>query len=210
MRNRTLIHAANRLQRGTIVGVFAAHLLVPAMASAEHRLIDTEHSTITVHVFKSGLFRAFADNHLIQAPLRDGFLDDGVSPHVQIFVEAQRLRVLDPGLSPQDREQVQGRMLGPEVLDANRFPEIRFQSATVQHVEPDGWLVRGELTLHGQTHVVTLKVLVDQGRYRGSASLKQTDFGMSPISVAGGAVKVRDEVKIDFDIAAGSRTTVIR
>jgi polyisoprenoid-binding protein YceI len=80
---------------------------------------------------------------------------------------------------------------------------------TVQHVEPDGWLVRGELTLHGQTHVVTLNVAVDQGRYRGSASLKQTDFGMSPISVAGGAVKVKDEVKIDFDIAAGSRPTVI-
>jgi hypothetical protein len=208
MRNRTLIHAANRLQRGTIVGVFAAYLLVPAMASAEHRLIDTEHSTITVHVFKSGLFRAFADNHVIQAPLRDGFLDDGASPHVQIFVEAQRLRVLDPGLSPQDREQVQGRMLGPEVLDANHFPEIRFQSVTVQHVEPDGWLVRGELTLHGQTHVVTLKVAADQGRYRGSASLKQTDFGLSPISIAGGVVKVKDEVKIDFDIAAGSRPTV--
>ena len=39
-----------------------------------------------------------------------------------------------------------------------------------------------------------------QHRYRGSATLKQTDFGMKPIRIAGGAIKVKDEVKIDFDI----------
>src|SRR5450631_3035780 len=36
--------------------------------------------------------------------------------------------------------------------------------------------------------------------YRCSASFKQSNFGISPISIAGGAVKVKDEVKIEFDI----------
>ena len=38
------------------------------------------------------------------------------------------------------------------------------------------------------------------GRYVGSATLKQRDFGMTPVSVAGGTVKVKDEVKIEFEI----------
>jgi hypothetical protein len=204
MRNTTVVLRRNLLARRWIAGVLTASLLVPATALAERRVIDTDRSTIVVHVFKSGLFRAFADNHVIQAPLKEGFLDDGAGPHVQVHVDAQRLRVVDSGLSPHDREEVQARMLGPEVLDATRFPEIRFESVAIQRVEPDGWLVRGELTLHGQTHVVVVTVVAQQGRYRGSASLKQTDFGMSPISVAGGAVRVKDEVKIDLDIATGS------
>ena len=34
----------------------------------------------------------------------------------------------------------------------------------------------------------------------GSTSLKQTDFGITPISIAGGTVKVKDEVRIEFDV----------
>ena len=204
MRNDTALDATTHLRRWLIIGL-AARLLVPAPAHAEQRVLDPEHSTITVRVFKSGLLRAFADDHVIQAPLEDGFLDDAGSPGVQILVEAQQMRVLDPGLSPQDRGQVQARMLGPEVLDANRFPQIRFQSVTVQRLQPDGWLVRGRLTLHGQTHVITVKVSAEQGRYTGTATVRQTDFGMSPISVAGGTVRVKDEVKIDFDIVAAPK-----
>jgi hypothetical protein len=37
--------------------------------------------------------------------------------------------------------------------------------------------------------------------YRGSATLRQTDFGIKPLTVAGGTVKVKDEVKIEFEIA---------
>jgi len=40
------------------------------------------------------------------------------------------------------------------------------------------------------------------GRYRGTAALKQRDFGIDPITIAGGTVKVKDEVKVEFDIVA--------
>jgi hypothetical protein len=196
MRNRMRYHGGHGRQVWLIIGL-GVRLLVPTAASAEHRALDTRQSTITVRVFKSGFFRAFADNHM------EGFLDDGASPKVEILVDAPRMHVLDPGLSPQDREQVQTRMLGPEVLDVTRFPQIRFRSTTVQRVEPDGWLIHGELTLHGRTHVVAVKVAVEGDRYKGSASVKQTDFGISPISIAGGTVRVKDDVTIDFDMAAG-------
>jgi hypothetical protein len=34
--------------------------------------------------------------------------------------------------------------------------------------------------------------------------LKQSDFGIAPIKVAGGAVKVKDQLTIDFDIVTQS------
>jgi hypothetical protein len=205
MRHIPLFHNRPRFGRSFLVGAVAAGLIGPSSASAQHRVIDIGRSTITVHVFKSGLFRAFADNHVIQAPLAEGSLDEGTSSRVQLTVDAARMRVLDPGLSPSDREQVRTRMLGPEVLDATRFPQIRFQSMSVERGESDGWLVRGELTLHGHTRIVTLKVAPEQGRYKGSTSLKQTDFAMTPISIAGGTVKVKDDVRIDFDIAVAPK-----
>ena len=122
--------------------VFAFTLPLNVPAWAEQRALDTQRSTITVHVFKSGLFRALADDHLIKAALVDGSLDDSATPRVELVVAANQMRVLDPGLSPKDRSDVQARMLGPEVLDATRFAHIRFRSTAVELVESDHWLVR--------------------------------------------------------------------
>ena len=173
-------------------------------AAAGRQEVDTDRSTITVRVSKAGLFRAFADNHEIQAPIKSGFVEDAVNGRVQVMVDSQRMRVLDPGLSPHDRAEVQARMLGPDVLDATHFVEIRFESTAVEQAAAGGRTVHGALTLHGHTRPVTVKVVRDQDHYRGSASLKQTAFGITPITVAGGAVKVKDEVSIEFDIVTRS------
>jgi len=176
-----------------------------ARVSAEDRVIDTQRSTVTVRVFKSGLLRAFADDHVIQAPLMEGSLDDSAKPHVQIVIDARRLHVLDPGLSAKDRQEVQARMLGPEVLDVNRFQWISFHSVAIERRDAGGWLVRGELDLHGQIHPVLVNVSPEKSRYKGSVALRQSDFGIVPISIAGGAVKVKDEIEIVFDIAITGR-----
>jgi polyisoprenoid-binding protein YceI len=92
-------------------------------------------------------------------------------------------------------------MLGAQVLDANRFPEIRFQSTGVEPKGPEHWIVHGNLALHGADRPVAVEIALKDARYRGSTTLKQTDFGITPVTVAGGTVKVKDEVKIDFEIA---------
>ena len=173
-------------------------------AGATQRSIDTQQSTITVRVFKTGLFRGLADNHEIRGTIRNGSIDETDPAEVHIAVDAQRLRVVDPDASAHDRAQVQMRMLGPEVLDADRFPEIRFDSETADRAAPGKWLVHGRLTLHGQSRPLAVSVIRAQGHYKGSVTLKQTDFGITPISVAGGVVKVKDELTIEFDIVAQS------
>jgi hypothetical protein len=162
--------------------------------------IDVEHSVITVHVFKSGLFSAFADNHEIRAPIFSGFLDE-TGRRVELVIDSRKLVVLDPGLAPEKRHEVQQRMLGPEILDSDRFREIRFEESKVEQTSQDHFLVSGSLSLHGRTRPISLHILRSNGRYHGDTVLKQRDFGITPVSVAGGTVKVKDELKIEFDIA---------
>jgi polyisoprenoid-binding protein YceI len=154
---------------------------------------------VTVHVFKSGVFRAFADDHVIDAPLAEGSLDASMLA-VHIAIDVRGMRVLDPSLSSKDRLEVQTRMLGPDVLDGDRFPHIRFRSTAIEPGAASRWSVRGEVELHGQTRPVTINVVREQGHYKGSTTLKQSDFGIRPISIAGGTVKVKDDITIDFDI----------
>ena len=111
------------------------------------------------------------------------------------------MRVLDPEESEDKRAQIQKTMQGPQVLDSDRFPEIRFQSTTVEPKEASRWIVHGNLDLHGQTHPVIVDVTLKDGFYRGSTTLKQTRFGITPVSIAGGTVKVKDEIKVEFEIA---------
>jgi len=58
--------------------------------------------------------------------------------------------------------------------------------------------------MHDKEQPVAVEVSLQDGHYRGSASLKQTAFGITPVSIAGGTVKVKDEVKIEFDIVAAN------
>ncbi len=95
-------------------------------------------------------------------------------------------------------------MLGPKVLDSAQFREIRFHSTEVRRSSEGKWTVQGDLTLHGQTHPVNVDVERQDGRYRGSARLRQSEFGITPVTVAGGTIKVKDEVRVEFEIVGGS------
>jgi polyisoprenoid-binding protein YceI len=194
-----------RVTRLILLAATVAFVVAPRPCDAQPRAIDSKRSTLTVRVFKSGLFRAFADDHVIEASLADGSLDDSATPSVRVVIDVHAMKVLDPGLSPKDRQDVQTRMMGPEVLDADRFQHIRFRSVAIEKADGGRWSVRGELEMHGQTQPVSLTVVREQGRYKGSTSLKQSDFGITPISIAGGTVKVKDEIKIDFDIATAAQ-----
>lgn len=181
-----------------------AAMLIAVTAAAQQgansgRPIDQQKSAITLRVYKTGLLSAFAHNHEIRAPIQQGTFDDQKRT-VELTVEAKELRVLDPDASASDRIQVQANMVGPKVLDVEKYPEIKFHSTTVSPAENGKWIVHGDLTLHGQTHPVTVDVQGDKGHYTGSATLKQTDFGITPITIAGGAVKVKDEVRVEFEI----------
>ena len=112
------------------------------------------------------------------------------------------MRVMDKGISEKDRAEIQQTMLGPKVLDSEKFPTIRFRSTRVELLGEGKWSLLGDLTIHGETRPVKVRVEGENGHYRGTAELKQKDFGITPVTVGGGAVKVKNELRIEFDIVS--------
>jgi polyisoprenoid-binding protein YceI len=172
-----------------------------AQAAKPARAIDTEHSTLTVRVYRAGLFGSFGHDHEIQAPIAEGTVETGDKPSVTVRVITREMTVLDPELEPKKRSEIEETMQGDQVLDVSNNPEIRFTSTTVTPIGQDRWLVNGALSLHGQTHGVMVRVRLENGRYLGETTIRQTDYGITPISVARGTVSVKNEVKIEFNIA---------
>jgi polyisoprenoid-binding protein YceI len=166
---------------------------------AQAKQIDTENSKITIHAYKTGLFSFAAHDHVIEAPIVAGQVDES-EKLVTIEIETKSLRVLDPGESEKNRAEIQQTMLSDKLLDATKYPTISFRSNSYRQGGDDSAQVLGKLSLHGAVRLVTLAVKKEGGRWTGSTRLKQTDFGMQPVSVAGGTVKVKDEVKIEFSV----------
>jgi polyisoprenoid-binding protein YceI len=185
-----------------ILFVAAASLMCLLGASAQQHAIDTQKSTLTIHVGKTGLFSSFGHEHEVSASIHSGTADIGPHPAVEIHVNAAELRVIDKGESDKDRAEVQATMLGPDVLDSEHDREIVFKSTGADAAGQAHWTLRGNLMLHGQTRPVTVRVTLKDGHYTGEATMKLTDFGIQPPGVAG--VRAKDEIRIEFDVLLAS------
>jgi polyisoprenoid-binding protein YceI len=169
--------------------------LAATAALAAQKDIDPTQSTLTIHVGKTGLFSAAGHEHIVTAPIQEGTIDDGSKPHVSFRVQSGRLTVL-----PEDHQAEVQHTMQERVLESARFPEIQFSSDSIQSSASNQWDVSGKLTLHGETKPILVRVQLLEGKYAGTAIIKQTDFGIQPVSAGGGTVKVKDELKIDFSI----------
>jgi polyisoprenoid-binding protein YceI len=177
-----------------IVFLAAASLVCVLDVSAQQRNIDTQKSTLTIHVGKTGAFSGLGHEHEVRAPIHNGTADTGSHPTVEIHVNARELRVIDKDDSDKERAEVQKTMLGPEVLDSQGHQEIVFKSTGAESVGEGRWMLHGNLTLRGQTRPITVQVTLKDGRYTGEATVKQTDFGIKPPGKAGSEPKTKLEL----------------
>ena len=123
-----------------------------------------------------------------------------------IRIKASSLAMTD-NMSDKDRRELE-LTLNQDVLETSRYPEISFESTKVSASEAgDGQFfvnVVGALTLHGvsNTQAVSAQIALtgDMLRAHGEFSVLQSAYGIQPVSVAGGALKVKDELKCSFDI----------
>lgn len=176
-----------------------------ASLSAQEQKIDTQRSQLMIHVGKSGFLSVAGHEHWVRAPFSGGSFSADAPGHVAFKVEARALTVMpDKGLSADKQAEVQ-KTMQTDVLESEKYPEIEFRSTKIEQTQPDHWLVMGDLSLHGQTRPIRVDVRGAAGGYHGSAKLKQTDFGIRPVSV-GGLVKVKNELEIEFTVVgSGNR-----
>ena len=189
-----------------LVSYLAAAIVILAGPDQPEQAIDTERSFLTVHVGKAGLLSAAAHEHWVNAPFAGGTIDaDGAWPAVSFTVDARRLSVRpEKGVTDRDRAEVQSNMQS-KVLESNMYPDIVSRSTEVRQTGALVWGVSGDLTLHGFTKPVSVDVIRQNEAYIGTIPIKQTEFGIQPIEIGVGAVRVKDELEISFRVYAASR-----
>lgn len=176
-------------------------------------VIDTRKSTMTLQAFSTGLLSAFGHSPRIAVRDMQGegqfVVSGGVLKDAQLHlrIRADSLEVIDD-ISEKDRREIQRQMFN-DVLEAERFPEILYDCT---HITASGTanrysvVLQGESTLHSETHSLPISASVvisgDALRASGEFSVSQKAYGIAPVTVAGGAIKLKDEVKFTFDIMA--------
>lgn len=184
------------------------------MSTVRYR-IDASRSRFTVQGSADGLLSMFGHDPMIAIC---GFGGDArfvpgtlASASLLVLVQADALAVVNK-VSDKDRREME-RAMREELLEIARYPEIVFMSTSVTPNQTGEGQYRarivGKLSLHGVTrdHLidVQLKVSDESLRAQGEFPLHQTDYNIKPVSVAGGTLKIKDELKFSFDIIAERR-----
>lgn len=179
---------------------------------AHYRLVAKQ-SRFTVQAFAEGLLSAFGHDPVIV--IRDftgevEFTPDAPSQaSVSLIIKADSLAA-DDSIKEKDRLEIE-RMMREQVLETEKYPEIVFKNTSVSanRLGQGRYRARiiGDLTLHGATQKnlwIQAEVTMSEEtlRAQGGFSLKQTDFGIKPVSVVGGTMKVKNELKFTFDVVA--------
>ncbi|MGA8028788.1 MAG: YceI family protein [Bryobacteraceae bacterium] len=179
---------------------------------AEHYAIDAGQSSLTVRAFAAGLLSALGHSPTLairefagEASFIPGTFENA---SVKVKVRSGSLRVVDT-ISGKDRSEIEQTM-NRDVLETEKYPDIVFESSKVSASKAgDGqyWInLVGELSLHGVTNsqpiAAQVAVTGDTLRAHGEFSLLQTSYKIKLVSVAGGTLKIKDEVKCSFDIVA--------
>jgi polyisoprenoid-binding protein YceI len=180
--------------------------------SAVHYTIDSSASRFTVRAFAAGLLSGFAHNPVIGIRDFSGEVnfsaENLAASSVGLTINSGSFEVQND-VSEKDRSEIT-RTMNDQVLEVKRFPEIAFESRQVSGMKLGESLyvlkIEGDLFLHGVTRPQTISANVapadDKVRAYGEFSIKQSDFKIRLVSVAVGALKVKDELKLAFDIIA--------
>ena len=175
--------------------------------------IDVARSRFTVYAYRGGLLGRFGHDHTIEVRMFEGEISvrggDVESSYLRISADAASLEPIDD-VKEEEREEIATTMK-TEVLNVVLFPAITYTSDTIDVTARDSeniieTVVAGRLTLHGVRRKVafpvTVAIATDSIHAVGEFVLNQKDFGIKPVSVMGGLVKVKDQVKIVFDLIA--------
>ncbi|MGO8795292.1 MAG: YceI family protein [Candidatus Sulfotelmatobacter sp.] len=191
------------------------HATQPVIAPEDTKLrysIEARESSLTIRAFATGMLSAFAHNPTIFAPGLEGEVrlepERVEQSSLSALVYTASLTDTDD-ISQKDRDEINRRMQ-QEVLESDAFPEVRYDSlkcSGTKMAEGNYWLaLDGEFTLHGvkRHQPISVRVAVngDFLRATGEFSIRLSDYGIPPVTAVGGTIKLKDELKLSFDVVA--------
>jgi polyisoprenoid-binding protein YceI len=127
---------------------------------------------------------------------------------LKITIKSSSMSVQDD-ISAKDLREME-RLMNQEVLETAKFPEILYEAIAISVATMGDMLylakLNGNLMLHGVSRSQPINVRVvllgSMLRASGDFSLSQTDYDIKLVSVAGGALKLKDDLKFSFEIVA--------
>ena len=175
-------------------------------------LVNGKGSRFTARAFATGLLSAFGHDPTISIPDFEGEalvnLNALEESSLHLVIQAASLTVTDD-INDKDRDEINRRMHA-EVLESDGYSEITYECSKLsasQTGEGQYWVaLNGELSMQRLTRSrpVSARVTVNEDTLRavGEFSVRQSDYEIKPFSAAGGTVKLKDEIKLSFEITA--------
>jgi polyisoprenoid-binding protein YceI len=179
--------------------------------------VDTNASRIYVKVMRTN---RLGHNHGVEGKLSSGSLKFGgkgnftfdMTSFTADTAAARKYVGLDASFNANDARKVNANMRGAEVLDVARHPQATLEITEAGPADkqaagaPGRYVIGGQFTLHGvkrKVRFLTELAGTQQAgamRLRGWFTIQQTQFGITPFSVAGGAIGIEDELTIYGDL----------
>jgi polyisoprenoid-binding protein YceI len=174
--------------------------------------IDAKASLFTVQAFASGIVAVvahspkFAIRHFAgSVTFVPNTIEDA---SLNLTIKTRSLEIMDD-VRANDRREIE-KVMFDEVLESSRFPTVEYKSSRVAATKITDNMYRanvwGDLTLHGATRGLQLDMQVMAGeetlKAQGSFSIQQSDFGLKIVTVAGGSLTLKDELKFGYYIIA--------
>jgi polyisoprenoid-binding protein YceI len=189
----------------TPLALLSALLIAHAAFAADTFVFDKAHSTIGFqvrHLFSKvpGKFDDFSGQIVL----------DEANPEQSSVEVTIKTASVDTGVKMRDDD-----LRSPNFFDATKFPEITFKSTSVKTTGENTADVTGNLSMHGVTKEVVLKVeLLGKGAgmqgaitsgWDAGTALKRSDFGLSWNKVIEGTQVVGDDVQIELHVEADKK-----
>lgn len=190
----------------------------PASGGVVYRL-QPDRSRTTIYVYRAGRAARFGHNHLLTVPQLEGWVwtpDDRLNAsRFSLRFRLDQLQIDDPALraatgggfaAPRSADDIAGTRANLlKSLDADRYPWVVLNAVAISGEWPLA-VADVAVTLHGVTQMqrVVLRIEHDARMLQASGrfAVRQSDFGITPFAILGGALAVDDTVAIDFTVRA--------
>jgi polyisoprenoid-binding protein YceI len=187
----------------------AAWYRAAAAAGRPVYAIDPAQSLVAVTVRRGGTLARLGHDHVVASRTLQGYAAPDAQRADLHFMLAE-MSVDEPGLRAEaglDTTPSADAIAGTRhnmlerVLEADRYPQVLLHAEGLDRAPG---MLRLAITLHGVSRTFELPVAVERSAGAISASgtlaLRQSDFGIVPLSLLGGAIAVRDELELRFRI----------
>lgn len=207
---------ASKVATAPMPVVATASVPTTTAASTQSYPLDAAASTLHILVYRGGPMARLGHNHVVSSHTLQGRIWRGTTLEdsgFEITVPVNELVVDEPDaraaegedfalpVSEEAKQGTKANMLRESLLDAARYPEIHIRSVQLQG-DANTPTVTAALRIRDHTRQVTVPVVLqtmDQRlRVTGQFDIRQTEFGITPLSIAMGALQVVDTLTIKF------------